>query len=182
MSEIYRLALQEDAERLQYVTYEAYETIRQLELRWPAAQADVALIQENIKNNDCYVLEVDSVIQATVSHLKNRALNFITDLPFVMWFAVDPAAQGKGYGKKLLNWVEQTIIRDKVGAPAVTLATAEKHPYLLSMYERWGYERIHAFDHGTGDGTMHLLRKVVNPELFSTYIREKNEAETANRN
>ena len=88
MSEIYRLAQQEDAERLQYVTYEAYETIRQLGLQWPAAQADVALILENIQNNDCYVLEVDGVMQATVSHLKNRALNFITDLPFVMWFAV----------------------------------------------------------------------------------------------
>ncbi|MEK4734697.1 hypothetical protein MKY98_12335 [Paenibacillus sp. FSL M8-0228] len=24
----------------------------------------------------------------------------------------------------------------------MTLATAEKHPYLLSMYERWEYERI----------------------------------------
>ncbi|WP_025682099.1 hypothetical protein [Paenibacillus maysiensis] len=54
MSEIYRLAQQEDAERLQYVTYEAYETIRQLELKWPAAQADIPLIQENIKNNDCW--------------------------------------------------------------------------------------------------------------------------------
>ncbi|MNW37293.1 hypothetical protein D3C74_143330 [compost metagenome] len=41
------------------------------------------------------------------------------------------------------------------------------------MYERWEYERIYAFDHGTGDGTMHLLRKVVNPELFDTYIRER---------
>nr|WP_229525232.1 GNAT family N-acetyltransferase [Paenibacillus farraposensis] len=112
----------------------------------------MALNQENITNHDCYVLEVDGVIQV------------ITDLPFVMWFAVDPATHGKGYGRKLLNWVEQTIIRDQAGAPAVTLATAEKYPYLLSMYERWGYERIHAFDHGTGDGTMHLLRKVVNPE------------------
>ncbi|MDP1513408.1 hypothetical protein L8C07_25960 [Paenibacillus sp. CMAA1739] len=28
---------------------------------------------------------------------------------------------------------------------------------------------------------MHLLRKVVNPELFAVYLGEKREAETANR-
>nr|WP_238791176.1 GNAT family N-acetyltransferase [Paenibacillus sp. EKM202P] len=30
-----------------------------------------------------------------------------------MWFVVDPAAQGQGYGRKLLNWVEHTIICDR---------------------------------------------------------------------
>ncbi|ADO56619.1 MULTISPECIES: hypothetical protein [Paenibacillus] len=73
------------------MTYEAYETIRQLGIQWPAAQADVALIRQNIKHNDCYVLEIDGVIQATVTHLRYKTLDFITDLPFVIWFAVDPA-------------------------------------------------------------------------------------------
>ncbi|KTS84347.1 GNAT family acetyltransferase, partial [Paenibacillus jamilae] len=41
--------------------------------------------------NDCYVLEIDGVIQATVTHLRYKTLDFITDLPFVIWFAVDPA-------------------------------------------------------------------------------------------
>ncbi|MEK5259865.1 hypothetical protein MKY75_11630 [Paenibacillus sp. FSL L8-0663] len=48
--------------------------IRQLGLQWPATQADVALIRENIKHNDCYVLEINGVIQATVSHSKNKPL------------------------------------------------------------------------------------------------------------
>ncbi|MDQ0050957.1 hypothetical protein J2T18_005304 [Paenibacillus polymyxa] len=85
------------------MTYEAYEMIRQLGLQWPATQADVALIRENIKHNDCYVLEIDGGIQATVSHLKNKALDFIIDLPFVMWFAVDPAALGKDTGENELG-------------------------------------------------------------------------------
>ncbi len=42
MSEVYRLATQEDAERLLDVIYEAYVTIRELELQWPAAHADLA--------------------------------------------------------------------------------------------------------------------------------------------
>ncbi|WP_318628454.1 hypothetical protein [Paenibacillus polymyxa] len=49
---------------------------RQLGLQWPVTQADVALIRENIKHNDCYcyVLEINGVIQATVSHSKNKPL------------------------------------------------------------------------------------------------------------
>jgi hypothetical protein len=53
----------------------------------------------------------------------------------------------------------------------ITLATAEKHPWLLAMYERKGYARIESVDRNNGDGTMHLLRKVVNPELFSAWIQ-----------
>ncbi|OAB41673.1 GNAT family N-acetyltransferase [Paenibacillus glacialis] len=173
MSEIYRLATVEDIERLVYVTYEAYVTIRELDLKWPAAHADHDLIENNILKNECYVLEVDGEIKATVTLNKGNEIKFITDLPFIMWFAVDPAAQATGIGSKLLTWVEETIIRDKLGASAVTLATAEKHPWLLPMYERKGYERIKAFDSEKGDGTMHLLRKIVNPSGFEIYLQEK---------
>ncbi|CAI6062477.1 GNAT family N-acetyltransferase [Cohnella sp. JJ-181] len=161
MSEIYRLATQADAERIRDVIYEAYVTIRELELHWPAAHADLAMIQTNIAEHECYVLEVDGEVKATVTLSKGNELKGITDLPFLRWFAVDPDSQGKGFGNKLLNWVEQHIIRDKLGAPAVTLATAEKHPWLLPMYERRGYERFMAFDPQNGDGTMHLLKKNV---------------------
>ncbi|MBB3112478.1 GNAT superfamily N-acetyltransferase [Paenibacillus phyllosphaerae] len=167
MSEVYRLAGLEDAERLQVITYEAYALIRELELHWPAANADLAQIQDNVTQNECYVLEVEGKIVATITLSKGDEVKAITDLPFIKWFAVDPGEQGKGYGNKLLTWVEDAIIRDKVGAPAVTLGTAQKHPWLLPMYERRGYESIHAFDPGNGDGVMHLLRKVVNPAQFS---------------
>ncbi|HEY2492138.1 MAG TPA: GNAT family N-acetyltransferase [Paenibacillus sp.] len=181
MTEIYRLATVEDAERLQYITYEAYVTIRELGLKWPAANADIALIQENVTTNECYVLEINGEIKATVTLSKKDNIKFVTDLPFIMWFAVDPLSQGTGIGMKLLTWVEETIIRDKLGASALTLATAEKHPWLLPMYERRGYERLKAFDSGSGDGTMHLLKKVVNPELHEIYLREKEDKEKENQ-
>lgn len=177
MTEIYRLATADDAPRVQYITYEAYVTIRELKLQWPAAYADVEQIRNNILNNKCYVLEQDGQIQATVTLADAEKLQFlgnVTDLPFVMWFAVDPYIQSKGLGRKLLNWVEQHVIRAELGAPAVTLATAEKHPWLLPMYERWGYERIHAFEAGE-DGVMHLLRKVVDEEKFARYVQLQKE-------
>lgn len=166
MSELFRQAGVEDAERLREVTYEAYSLIRELELKWPAANADLDQIRDNITQNECYVLEADGIIVATITLSKTDEVKAITDLPFIKWFAVHPSEQGKGYGDKLLNWIENTIIRDKEGAPAVTLGTAEKHPWLLPMYQRRGYESIRSFDAGNGDGPMHLLRKIVNPELF----------------
>lgn len=168
MSEVIRLATLDDAERLQYITYEAYSTIRELNLSWPAANAGLTQIKDNITQNECYVLEVDGQIAATITLSKSDEVKGLTHLPFIKWFAVDPDLQYKGYGSKLLNYVENTIIRDKEGEPAVTLGTSEKHPWLLPMYERRGYESIHSFDAGQGEGAMHLLRKVVNPELFAT--------------
>jgi S-(2-succino)cysteine N-acetyltransferase len=166
MSEVYRLATLEDAERLLHIIYDAYITIRELELQWPAANADLPLIRDNITKNECYVLELDGVIAATLTLSKEKLNRWNTDLPFVKWFAVDPEYQGIGIGTKLLGWVEE-IIRNNLGAPALTLATAEKHPWLLAMYERKGYERIESIDRGNGDGTMHLLRKIVNPALHN---------------
>lgn len=176
MSEIYRLAVPEDAPVVQRIIHAAYVTIRELELQWPAAHADVEQIRDNIIANKCYVLERDGEIVATVTLANPERLKLLAeqmDLPFVMWFAVDPEVQGSGWGRKLLNWVEQEVIDKELGAPAVTLATAEKHPWLLPMYERWGYERLLAFDKGTGDGVMHLLRKRVNEERFARYEQLK---------
>lgn len=162
MSERYRLATEADAERLQAIIYDAYALIRELELHWPAANADLALIQANIRDSDCYVLEADGEIRATVTHSKGNELQGLIDLPFLKWFAVDPSAQGRGFGGRLLDWVERKVAEQE-GKPGVTLATAEKHPWLLPMYERRGYERFYAFDPGNGDGVMHLLRKTVSP-------------------
>ncbi|MCR8634263.1 GNAT family N-acetyltransferase [Paenibacillus radicis (ex Xue et al. 2023)] len=170
MSKVYRLATLEDAERLRHVIYEAYVTIRELQLQWPAANANLALVQDNILKNECYVLELDGEIAATLTLSKEKLNRWNIDLPFVKWFAVGPEYQGLGLGTELLVWVEETIIRDKLGASALTLATAEKHPWLLAMYERKGYERIDSIDRGNGDGTMHLLRKVVNPNLFEAQV------------
>jgi GNAT superfamily N-acetyltransferase len=173
MSEVYRLATIDDAPILLHVIYEAYVTIRELELHWPAAHADLALIQDNIRSNECYVLELNGVVTATVTLSKGNEVKAVTDFPFIKWFAVDPAYQGAGLGDKLLTFVEQSVIRDQVGAAAVTLATAEKHPWLLPMYERRGYERLHVFDFDNGDGPMHLLRKIVNPVLYQNELDSK---------
>jgi GNAT superfamily N-acetyltransferase len=161
MSEVYRIAELKDAEQLLDVTYRAYALIRELGLQWPAATADLALIEDNITTNECYVLEVDGTIVATITLSKEEEIKKISPLPFIKWFATHPDFSNKGYGGRLLDWVEENIIAGQLGSSAVTLATAKKHPWLVQMYERRGYERFLELDQQNGDGIMYLLKKTL---------------------
>ncbi|WP_342438852.1 GNAT family N-acetyltransferase [Paenibacillus sp. FSL L8-0436] len=161
MGEVYRLAEQKDAEQLLDITYRAYQLIRELGLHWPAANADLALVEDNISTNECYVLEVSGTIIATITLSKEEEVKKLSSLPFIKWFAVSPEYSNKGYGGKLLDWVEEHIILGQLGSPEVTLATAKKHPWLVEMYERRGYEKFLELDLQNGDGIMYLLKKTL---------------------
>ncbi|WP_068775858.1 GNAT family N-acetyltransferase [Paenibacillus sp. FJAT-26967] len=136
MSETYRLATTEDAEELLELILSAYQSIRELGIEFIAARADLQQVRENITENNCYVLEIDGQISATISL---KYLKDVTAYPFLYWFAVSPKLQARGIGNRLLHYVEQTVVRDTLLASAVTLATSRKHPWLLSYYERKGY-------------------------------------------
>ncbi|MED4452376.1 GNAT family N-acetyltransferase [Metabacillus fastidiosus] len=158
----YRLATLEDAEVLLDLTLKAYEPIRRLNIKFPAATADLQLVKENITKHSCYVLENEGVIVATISI---RKFEEVTDLPCVWWLAVDPAYKKQGFGSKILRYVEEAILRDQLKAPAVALGTSDQHPWLIPMYERNGYERFYEQDYGeSGKGV--FLRKILLPELF----------------
>lgn len=167
MSEVYRRAEARDAERLADLTYRAYELIRELGLHWPAAHADVPLVLKNIEENECYLLEADGVPVATLTLSTNGESKAITELPFFKWFATDPDVSGRGYGGRLIDWVEREIVLGKHGHREVTLATAEKHPWLVEMYERRGYTRILEIDAKNGDGLMYLFRKNIADSRYS---------------
>jgi GNAT superfamily N-acetyltransferase len=168
MSETYRLAALEDDARLLEVILGAYEFIRQLGIEFHAAKADIELIRNNLIHNHCYVLEQDGEIVATISY---KSLEEITEFPFLYWFAVDPAVSNQGVGSRLLNYVEEVIVRDTLQASAVTLATSRKHPWLLPMYERKGYQRF--YERGLGqDDKLVFLTKVLVPQESATSILE----------
>ncbi|MCS7464585.1 GNAT family N-acetyltransferase [Paenibacillus doosanensis] len=166
MTQQFRLATEEDAAELLDVSLRAYEPIRQLGIHFAAATADLETVKKNIRNNACYVLVDDGKIIATVSvRMPWGPQPGPAGLPHIWWFAVDPAVGKKGIGTTLLEWVEQTVIRDTLKAPGVTLGTADKHPWLIDMYERKGYERIGEKDLGKGHITV-FMRKILRPDLL----------------
>lgn len=173
MSEIYRIATPEDVHELLDVTLRAYQPIRDLGIGFPAATADVELVTRNVTFNDCYLLEIDGSIAATLTVNQSEEIKQKMDHPFLWWFAVDPSFKGQGIGAKLMTWVEESIVRDTMKAAAVELATAERHPWLVPMYERRGYERYHEIDNGNGDGLIVFMRKILDADRFSAYLHER---------
>ena len=73
-------------------------------------------------------------------------------------------------GGKLLKYVEETFLRDTLKVPAVTLGTsARKHPWLLDIYKRRGYE-VYA-EHENDDGDLGvIMRKVLIPDRFDEEV------------
>jgi len=80
-------------------------------------------------------------------------------VPHIWWFASEPSAK-KGTGSILLEWVETEVLRDTLKVPYVSLGTADKHPWLIDMYERKGYVRAGEKDLGKGHITIYLKKQL----------------------
>jgi len=164
MTRTFRLATADDAEELLALTLRAYAPIRELGIHFAAATADLALVKKNIHYHACYVLEEDGQIQATVSlRMPWGPQPGPFGLPHIWWFAVDPDIGKKGVGSALLTWVEEGIIRDTLKAPAVSLGTADEHPWLSAMYERRGYVRAGEANLGRGHTTIYFRKELQKP-------------------
>jgi len=170
MKKVFRLATLEDAEQLLDLTFRAYEPIRRLKINFAAAKADINLVKQNISNNACYVYEQEGVIIATVSIRMPWGLQpGPFGVPHIWWFAVDPSLGQKGVGSNLLRWVEEKILQDTLKAPAVSLGTADTHPWLIDMYERKGYVQAGDRNLGKGHKTVFLC-KVLRPDLIEDQL------------
>ncbi len=162
-----RVAVETDAEELQKLMYEAFTPLRELEIDWPSVNASVDLVKKNLITSTTFVLENETEIISTITvRYPWEGKRRISIYPFVWWFATKPSYDGKGLGSKLLKYVEETYLRDTLKAPAVTLGTsARKHPWLLDIYKKRGYE-VYA-EHESDDGDLGvIMRKVLIPERF----------------
>ncbi|ANZ95359.1 MULTISPECIES: GNAT family N-acetyltransferase [Brochothrix] len=166
-----RIATEDDIEAFHTLLYKSFQSIRDLGIDWPSANASRELVLENITNYSAYVLEVDGKLVSTITiRFPWESETPVSKYPFVWWFGTDPEYASKGYGNQLLTYIEETLLRDTLKVPALTLGTsARKHPWLLEMYQRKGYEIY--FEHESPDGDLGaMLRKVLIPEKFNAAL------------
>ena len=65
--------------------------------------------------------------------------------PHIAHFVTAPEFKGKGYARETLGYAEELLI-NQFKTPAVTLGTAQEHPWLPKMYESFGfkaYDKVH---------------------------------------
>ncbi|MBC1984260.1 GNAT family N-acetyltransferase [Listeria booriae] len=167
MGDVIRLATLDDAAIVHDVSIRGYKPLKDMDIKFVGATADLATVEENIRRNANYVLERDGRIIATVTVAFPWALGerSIQPYPFIWWFAVDPEFKRQGIGTALLDYVEQHVLVDQIKAPAVYLATATRHPWLVSIYEHRGY--VGFYEHEYEGDNIVFLRKVLNEELFA---------------
>ncbi|UXU56031.1 GNAT family N-acetyltransferase [Staphylococcus agnetis] len=163
-----RMATLQDAAVLQDLMYRAFTPLREAGIDWPSVNADLEMIEKNIKYNSAYVLEKQGRIISTLSiRFPWEPKYKVSQFPFIWWFATDPDFAGEGYGAQLMTYIEETILRDTLKAPAVVLGTsARKMAWLKDVYARRGYETFFEMEEASGDrGAM--MVKVLIPERYN---------------
>lgn len=168
MSDSIRIAIAQDATALHRLIKASYEPLREMNIKFTATTANVDLVREKIERHTTFVVERDTEIIATISVRFPWPMgeNHLTSYPFLHWFAVAPELKRQSIGSSLLNYVELNFLRDQIKAPAVYLATATRHPWLVGIYQRRGYEGFYKRDKD-GD-EMVLLRKILNQHIYET--------------
>lgn len=161
----FRLATLEDAPALLDLTLRAYKPIRELGINFAAATADLALVQKNIRNHMCFVMEEEGKILSTLTlRMPWGPQPGPFGVPHFWWFATDPDLGRKGVGNTLMTWAEEKLVRDTLKSPAVSLGTAKEHPWLGEMYERRGYVPIMSKESGRGHTTVFYKKELLFPE------------------
>jgi GNAT superfamily N-acetyltransferase len=145
----------------------AYASLQEHNIHFTITRASVEDVREVIRNESTFLLETELGITATATvrlpwtpPKKPEA-----PWPFLHWFAVNERAKGKGYGAKIISYAEETFLRDQLKAPAVFLATAIRHPWLTTLYQRRGYEAFHTAINPLGVELVYL-RKILNQEIY----------------
>lgn len=168
MTQQFRLATLEDTDALHELMYRSFTPLREVGINWPSVNATPEMIADNIRDNACYVLEVDNCIVSTLSiRFPWESDTPVSKYPFVWWLATSPEMSGKGYGSQMMRYVEEVILRDTLKAPAVVLGTsARKMAWLEDVYQRRGYETYFEMeDEASGDKGV-MMVKVLIPERY----------------
>ncbi len=108
------------------------------------------------------VLEVgkeQSVVQGYICYGPTPLTQGVYDL---YWIVTDPAVQGKGFGRRLMEYVEQDIVERGGRMLLIETSSQETYAPTIRFYERAGYElaaRIKNF-YRIGDDKLVFLKEL----------------------
>ncbi|WP_392565080.1 GNAT family N-acetyltransferase [Utexia brackfieldae] len=164
-----------ESQRLTDLIQSAYQAHQVADIHFAAVDIDMQSMQQHLLYNAAYVLEIDDRFASTISlrfPWGNNPGPF--GVPHIGWFATHPDFTQQGLGAKLLVWLENHILKETLKLPAVTLGTAENHPWLVSFYQKQGFNPIAKADLGLGHRTLYL-EKIIDQQRYHTW-REKRDA------
>lgn len=143
-------------ERLTALLHRAYAPLAARGMRYLASHQDEATTRERAEEGECFVaVERDGAgverIVGTVTlvgpHVPHETPWYDRrDTARFGQFGVEPASQGRGVGRRLMDAIEARA--SELGAAYLALDTSERATELIRTYRRRGYEIVarHAWD------------------------------------
>jgi len=114
------------------------------EVRVALELVDITLEQPEKGDYSVHVLEEpesgpNKMVQGYVCYGATPLTDGVFDL---YWIAVDPRAQGLGYGQLLLRFVENEVRRQRGRMLLIETSSKESYGPTMRFYERSGYDEI----------------------------------------
>jgi ribosomal protein S18 acetylase RimI-like enzyme len=100
----------------------------------------IELIKESLAGDDDYivfVLEEEDKVHGYVCYGPTPLTEGTYDL---YWIAVDSESQGKGYGRALLQFVEEDLRKRKARLLVIETSSMETYGNTVRFYEKAGYQ------------------------------------------
>jgi GNAT superfamily N-acetyltransferase len=143
-----RLYRSDDAVDLTALLNEAYRELQGTGLNFTAATQDVETTRERVAGGVCWVIEHDGRVAATMTmsvpppddirSLSSHARQ--SDTGWLCQVAVGPELRGRAVAKRLFEVAR--VWATSHGITRIGLDTAAPAEHLVTMYERWGFERV----------------------------------------
>lgn len=165
-----RIATKADAPAFLELIQQSFQEVKDYGIDWPSTNATLESVIENIETGIALVLERDGRLISTITVRQPWEHETpISCYPFLWWFATADDLKGQGIGKKFIQQVEEEFLIKVLKAPAYVIGTSgRKHPWLLDMYLRNGYQVLTTRE--DDDDTGVALYKVLIPDKFDERI------------
>ena len=108
------------------------------EVRWAMELVDLSFAHPEKNEYQTHVLE-DAGVQGYALFGPTPMSDGVFDL---YWIAVDPAAQGRGFGQTLLRFVENEVLRQSGRMLLIETSSKRSYAPTVRFYQRAGYREI----------------------------------------
>ena len=144
--------------------HRAYARLAGMGLRYMATHQSVDVTRKRVEKGQCFVALAEGTICGTIvfkDPMQTSGCPWYDrpDVASVGQFAVDPALQGKGLGRRLMMLAEERALTS--GTRELALDTAEPATHLISWYTRLGYRHIEYADWGHTNYRSVIMSKAV---------------------
>ena len=172
MSLYFRQVREDETDDYQALILAAYAPTKALGIHFDAASTTREKTLQHIQRHGVYALYNGSVMVSSVTlRYPWGPLPGPFGLPHIGWYAAHPDYPGQNYGLKVLEVLEQRILAEQLRAPAVSLGTAVSHPWLIDMYQKRGFTRMHTANLGKGHITLYM-KKILDESAHKHWLTQ----------